>query len=325
MQRLAIILTFATLMVANNSFGQRYNYSTKNVKKLKTIAEANEGKIYIKTELNEKEDIYVFLINRTDSVLKPFLGHTQTIEFAMEALNTENKWQPFAEQSYAFICGMSAQHVKLDSNHYTWQKIPKTFYGGDYATSIRFSFWLNSSLTILSKPIEVKIKRNLFLPKHERQLLQIDSLLDSKKITQSHKERLLRFKLNTYLRYANILRTVAVANEIVTANPHWEEGKFKLSTYLVRYIGKNREKLNDTEIALIVSKAMDLWEQIPKEHAKLYKDTQIYFKRYDELLLTKTEWFELEPGHFELIGADYFAPLPILDGELVKIKFKPVR
>jgi len=325
MRQRAIILTFTILLVANNSFGQRFNYSTKNVKKLKSVAEANEGKIYIKTKLNENGDIYVFLINRTDSLLRPYLGHSPTIEFAMEALNTENKWQAFAEQSYAFYCAMGAQHVKLESNQYTWQKIPKKFYGGDYATSIRFSFWLNDSLTVFSKPVKVKIDPNLFLPEHERQLLQIDSLLDSQKTTQAHKERLLRFKLITYLRHADILRTVAVANEIVRANPHWDEGKFKLSTSLIRYIGKNRETLSDSEIALIVSKVLILCQQIPKENERMYKNAQVYLKRYHELLLTKTEWLKSLPNHYKQIGEDYYAPLPILDGELVKIKFRSTR
>lgn len=315
------------LIAANLSFGQkyRYNYTQKNVKKLETITEANEGKIYIKSEFNDKDDIHVFLINRTDSLLRPYLGHNQSIEFVKEALDEDGNWKlidHFEKPRGYFVCGTGILHLKLDSNHYAWQKIYKSEYSGNYTTKVRFSFRLNDSLTIVSRPMHAKIDRNLFLPFHARRLLQLDSLLNDVKISKTHTEKLLRLKLRTYEKYANASRTVAIANEIVKTYPLWIEGKDRLAHYLLKYLGKNRKYLSKPEITLILSKAMDLWDQIPKEQKKIYHQAPVYIRKYDKLLLTKTEWLKSETNHYEQIGEDYFAPLSILNGELVKIKFK---
>lgn len=107
----------------------------------------------------------------------------------------------------------------------------------------------------------------------------------------------------------------------MTKYPEWVTGKYRLSMYLLRYESKNRKNLGEFEFHLIISKSMSLWEQIPKEHKKVYELSQEKLKKYTKLLLTKREWLSQNETSYEKIDADYYAKLPLLEGELVKIKF----
>lgn len=209
MRPLVSVLLIFLLGVANVSFGQgyKYNYSVKNVKKLKKVNDVNGGKIHIKTKINKKGDINIFLINRSDSLLRPFLGHSENIEFTKEALDDNGDWKPidhYQKPRYKFICGMGMQYLKLEPDHYTWGKFLKKAYSGKFSTSIRFSYYLKDSVTIVSKPVQTTINYDLFLPYHERQLLRLDSVLSIDTLSQKRINKILFTKSRLYYEYNSI-------------------------------------------------------------------------------------------------------------------------
>lgn len=308
------------------SFGQeyRYNYSTKNVKELKKFDDVNAGKIHIKTKINEDGDIFMFLINRTDSLLRPFLGHSSHITFKKEAIDKDGQWQVIDHSKKPrgyWVCGMGLAHLKLEANHYTWATFNKSQYAGDYATSIRFTYRFNDSLIVVSKPIKAVIKYDLFLPLHERQLLKIDSVLGIDTLSQKKRYRMLEVKSRIYNSYESIEKTIEISNEMVNTNPEWLTGKPLLARSLLRYLGKNRKHLSEAEISLLLSKTIALWEQTPTENKKIYERSQEYLKKYDNYLLSKDQWLSQNEIPLGRVGDDYYARLAVLDGELVKIKF----
>ena len=247
-------------------------------------------------------------------MLRPFLGHSQNIDFKKEALDENGHWKPidhYQKPRNKFICGMGMQYLKLEPDHYTWHKFRKADYSGSFSTSIRFSYKLKDSLIIVSKPVPAKINYDLFLPYHERQILRLDSVLSLDTISQKRIYKLLYMKSRLNYQYNSIEKTVKVTQEEVIKYPEWIVGKYKLSNYLLRYAGKNRKILSEFEYHLIISKSMSLWEQIPKEHKKIYELSQKKLRKFKKLILTKSEWLHQSKTPYEKIGSVSYTHLTL--------------
>ncbi|TMM59085.1 hypothetical protein FEE95_06535 [Maribacter algarum] len=318
-------LLFAILffIISNSAISQNRTYANKIVKKLKVTTPTNEGKVYVKAKSMKSGNIGVFLINRSAKDIEHFIGHSSHIEFSKEAIDQNGEWKIIDQEPTRYIiCGMGVRHIKLQPDHYTWQKIYIKKYQGDYETEVRFTYKLRDSVILVSNPIKAKIDPVFFLPYPERLVHTLNLLLLSDSIPKTKQIRIQRNLISVYSRHKPVEETIVLLEKFVNEYPESLWGKYTLSRFYIRYIGKQQETLKKAETQTILSKVLSLIEQVPKEDELRYKRIQERKKIYHQLLLSKEEWLALDENQYENREGDFYARLLPSNVEKVKIRFK---
>ena len=311
--------------ISNIMICQRKVYAEDKVKKLQKVEPANNGRIYITTKFTDSEGIGIFLVNRSTSTIDNFLPNNSNIEFLKEARDKDGNWKEIdAKPKRLTYCytGSSWVHLKLPPNHYTWNKLHKSTYNGSFETDVRFSYQLPDSKLIVSKPIKVSIDPDLFLPYFERSIRLLDLLILSDTIAKDYRIKLKRKRLQLYYKHSTIEKTIALSEKFVQEHPELEIAKYGLGIHYIRYISKNREVLDKTEIQVLLSKAIGLWEQVNRDNETLFIKAQKRVNYYSSLLLSKEVWLSMRENQYQQILNDYYGSSPFSKEELVKIRFK---
>lgn len=313
--RILILLLFITFPL----YSQIDSIQNLRIKELKQDAKKSNHKVYIKTQFNKNKDLFIFLINESTDTLKIRTESRDNyfIDFKKEVMDTSNSWKTEILNLYCIV-GDSHHTMKIPPNYYTWEKIEKFKYFGNYKTKMKVSYNINSKNT-LSKEFEISYNADLFLSKDEQYLKFINNQLEvNSNLSKEKRLSLLSKKSESYIKINEFKKAYVLCDSLEKIKFTNDRIRLSKSKSLFKYIGRNLNQITELEKIALVSKNKTLFKEIKSNNKGIKRQINSYLKSLNSVLLSKKEFNE----KFSDMNENYFVEINFVELEKVRILFK---
>lgn len=312
-------ILFIILLSTSSLFSQIDSIQNLRIKELKQNVRKSNSSVYIKSQIKENNDLIIFLINESKDTLKIETESRDKyyINFNKEVLNKSNNWITEIPNIYCLILD-SSYTMKIPPNHYTWEKVEDYKYLGDYKTKMRVSLKIDSENTI-SKEIELSYNSDLFLPKNEQYLKQINKILSSdSNLSKKEKINFLIKKSELYIKMNEFKKSYILCDSIEKTELNNERIRFSKAKSFNRFVSANLKKTTELERLGLISKNINLYNNIQSTNERINNRVNSYLKTMNSLLLSKKEFDE----KFQKNNETNLVEIDFIGTEKVKILFK---
>jgi len=211
--------------------------------------------------------------------------------------------------------------IKIPTNHYLGEVLDSAYYG-NFNTKIRFSLKINDSI-ITSSPILFSLDSTLFLPYNQRVLIKLDNLLNDEKNLKPKENKIIQITKCMVLRENHkLLESIKCLQNTLVEFPNFSKAQYLLGNYLLIFASKNEKSLNDMQVNIIISEAINLWQSVDKDNQYFYnkaKDNIMSFKKY---LLSENQLLNKNDDNLIIINGKYYSSFHKLFKKPIELQLK---